>query len=62
MDRVTGSPQGALAAGTLTAALVAISVFVLGAPGWILLPIGFTAATVYAELGFWVDRRLGRRH
>jgi hypothetical protein len=61
MDRLTGSPRGAFAAGTLTAAVVAVAVFVLGAPGWILLPISFTGATVYAELSFWVDRRLGRR-
>jgi hypothetical protein len=60
MDRLTRSPRGALIAGIVTAAAVAFAVFVLGAPGWILLPIGFAAATAYAELGFWVDRRLGR--
>jgi hypothetical protein len=62
MNRLTGSPRGALVAGTLTAAIVAVAVLALGAPGWILVPIMLAGGTMYAELGFWVDRRLDRRH
>ena len=62
MDQLSRSPRGALMVGILTATIVAAGVFVLHAPGWILVPIGLAGATMYAELGFWVDRRLRRRH
>jgi len=62
MNRIAKTPRGASVAGAVTAAIVALAVFVLGAPGWVLLPIMFAAITAYAELGSWVDRRLGRRH
>jgi hypothetical protein len=49
-------------AGILIALIIVLAVFVLGAPGWVFVPIFLAGITVYAELGSWVDRRLGRRH
>jgi hypothetical protein len=43
------------------AGIVAVSVFGLGAPGWIIVPVIFIGCTLYAELGLWADRRLERR-
>jgi hypothetical protein len=62
MNRFAKTPRGALSAGAITAAVVALAVFVLGAPGWVLVPIMFAGGTAYAELGSWVDRQLGKRH
>jgi hypothetical protein len=62
MNYLTATPRGALIAGTLIAVVIAVAVFVLRAPGWVLVPIFLAGITVYAELGSWVDRRLGRRH
>jgi len=61
MERVTRSPRGAFGVGIAIAALTAAAIFVLGAPPWILVPATWVGATVYAEMGSWVDRRLGRR-
>jgi hypothetical protein len=62
MSRLTGTPRGASIAGILIALIIALAVFVLRAPGWVLVPILLGGITVYAELGSWVDRRVGRRH
>jgi hypothetical protein len=62
MNRLAKTPRGASVAGVITAAIVALAIFALGAPGWVLVPIMFAGCTAYAELGSWVDRRLGRRH
>lgn len=61
MMRMTKSPRGASIAGTITAVTVAVAVFLLGAPPWILIPAIWIGATAYIEMGSWVDRRLGRR-
>jgi hypothetical protein len=61
MERMTRTPRGASIAGTVTAAIVAVMVFVLGAPPWVLIPAIWIGATAYIEMGSWVDRRLGRR-
>ena len=61
MERLAKSPRGASLAGTFTATMTAIAIFAFGAPPWILIPALWIGATAYAELGFWVDRRLGRR-
>lgn len=62
MGHLTGTPRGASIAGTVIALIVTVVIFVLRAPAWILVPILLIGLTVYAELAFWVDRRLGRRH
>jgi hypothetical protein len=61
MGRLAKTPQGASLAGTITAAVAAIAIFIFGAPPWVLIAAVLFGATAYAELGFWVDRRLGRR-
>lgn len=61
MDRLAKSPRGASIAGTATAVLVAVAVFVFDAPPWILIPAMWLGITAYIEMGSWVDRRLGRR-
>jgi hypothetical protein len=48
-------------AGTITAVLVALAVFVFDAPPWILVPAMWLGISAYIEMGSWVDRRLGRR-
>ena len=57
MTHLAKTPRGASTVGVTTALIVALAVFVLGAPGWVLLPIMLAAMTGYAELGSWVDRR-----
>jgi hypothetical protein len=61
MERLVKSPRGAFIAETVTAVLVLIAVFIVGAPPWILVPAVWIGATAYIEMGAWVDRRLGRR-
>jgi len=61
MERLAKTPRGASFAGTFTAVVAAIAIFVFGAPPWILIVAVLIGATAYAELGLWVDRRLGRR-
>jgi hypothetical protein len=61
MERLVKTPRGASIAGTVTATLTAIAIFIFGAPPWILVPATWIGATVYIEMGSWVDRRLGRR-
>jgi hypothetical protein len=61
MGRLTATPRGASIVGTVITLIAAVAIFFLGAPAWVLLPIMIVGFTVYAELGFWVDRRLGRR-
>lgn len=60
MERLVKSPRGALITGTTTAVLVAVVVFVFGAPPWVLVPAVWIGATAYIEMSAWVDRRLGR--
>jgi hypothetical protein len=59
--RLTQSRWAALSGGTATAILVAIAVFALGAPPWILIPASWAGITAFAEMRSWADRRLGRR-
>lgn len=61
MERLAKTPRGASFVGTITAVFAAVAIFVFGAPPWVLIVAVLVGATAYAELGFWVDRRLGRR-
>jgi cobalamin biosynthesis protein CobD/CbiB len=61
MERLAKTPRGASIAGTVTAVLTAVAIFILGAPPWILVPATWIGATIFIEMSSWVDRRLGRR-
>jgi len=61
MGQLAKTPRGASLAGTATAVVAAVAIFVFGAPPWVLIAAVLIGATAYAEFGFWVERRLGRR-
>lgn len=41
-------------------AIVAVAVFALGAPLWILIPVTWGGTTLYAEMRFHAEGRFGR--
>lgn len=41
-------------------AIVAIAIFALGAPPWILIPVSWAGTTLYAEMRFRAEGRFGR--
>ncbi len=61
MERLALARRGAFAVGTAMAVIVLIAVFFFGAPPWILVPIGWTGATLYMQLRLRAMRNLGHR-
>jgi hypothetical protein len=61
MYRLGRNPRGARIVGAATSALVAIAVFVFGAPPLILLPAILIAGTAYLELRSRALQRVDRR-
>jgi len=61
MERLALARHGAFGAGMMMAVIVAIAVFVFGAPPWILIPVGWAGATLHMELRLRAMRNIGHR-
>lgn len=56
MERFVRRPRAAEYFGMATAAVIAIAIFVFGAPGWVLVPISMAGASLFVRLSLRAER------
>jgi len=59
--RLSTSRRAGFKVGTLMAAIIALAVFVLGAPPWILVPVSMVGSTAFAAVHSRALRNLERQ-
>lgn len=61
MERLALARRGAFGVGLAMSAIVAVAVFALDAPAWILVPLGWTGATLHMQMRQRALRKIDQR-